>query len=1413
MNAKRLSIPFVVAVGLIYGLIGLLNAGSTPARAWDAAATAAAPAAALEWKRVSGSPGSKHLFAIHFVSDTLAWAGGEEGTLLRYDGSSWEAVPSPTNYGLRGLAMLGPDQGWATSLGAMLYFTNGVWALWPQQLPFSHSNMFAIDMADFAHGWAVGRNGSILGFDGEKWAISASPTTIQLQSVVALSRTLAFAVGGGGTILAYRGEAWQSEASPTQNGLKALAMSGPDEGWAVGDDGMIVHYDGANWTVESSPVQDTLRAVLIAASGEAWAVGQGGVIVHYDGSVWRSEASPSPYTLYGLGQSPGGQVWAVGFAGTILQYQAGQWLDATRLTPATLRDVTWDGSTGWAVGDGGAIVRHAGGNWNVISSPTSATLYALSQAEPGSLWAAGERGTLLHNDGTGWAASTSPTNFALRELAFSAPNQGWAVGGEQHATSSAGVILHYDGTSWQVASLSPQQTLYALAFASPGDGWAVGNGGQIWRYDGSAWSAYDSPTGQPLWSVAVAGPSEAWAVGAFGTILRYDGHTWQQVASPTSHGLHKIILSGPGEAWAFGDSGTLLHYDKLGWRQVPSPTTYRLMGGASDDNGGLWAVGVGGTLLHLPAGSGLELSVSPGHAFITPGATAHITPTISGLGGLSEPVTLSVPGLPDGLSANWSTTVVTPPAQPGLSLTAATTMPAGTWSLVMSANSGTLTRTTCFSLSVLPGEWLPGSSLPTERRLHAVSYDGQGTSWAVGDQGMIWRYDETNWQGQAPHTSHDLYAVAAFSPSLAWAAGAGGTLLRFDGNDWLQASSPTTQSLFALVLTAANAGWAVGGEGTLLRYDGNAWQIAPSPGHDWLYDVAIASDGSGWAVGWGGAIWRYDGTSWQVADSPASTWLRGVTCVGPEEAWAVGSEGTIAHYANGHWRLVPAPSVARLFDVHFDGPDDGWAVGGDGTVLRYDTSGWHALPSPFAPELRALGRIGSNYALAVGSQGSLACYRDRQAGTLLLPGCGGRTVSQTWQMSTRLFLPVVNQNAWAKPEVDLFGVQTIGGALSRDPAIVQQMAEAGIQWARLSLSWKLIEPANTSPERFYWSVYDDWLELLSTAGIHPLLTLSSNPSWAATLPAWYINQSDGAEQQAFVAAAVARYSQAPYRVSHWEIYNEPDNASLWWAEQGWGWWGDNATGYVDQLARLYPVIKAVDPSAQVLMGGLAYDYFTDAGGPFVQSFITDVLEAGGGAYFDQMNFHYYGSDLNGRFELFEELLASHGLDKPLVCTEVSWGQATPELEADGERYARYVPQVMLRGLAHHLPIVNWFALGDMGAWQPGLFAADQTRRPAYRAYRTLTSLLRTARYERPLSSEEIGGAPLEGYVLSWQGGSRRMDVLWTTDDTTLERRVTAAQLEIVDKYGQAHTIQDADDGQSDGLTTFQVGPSPIYVRY
>ncbi|MEP7278893.1 MAG: T9SS type A sorting domain-containing protein [Bacteroidota bacterium] len=126
----------------------------------------------------------------------------------------------------------------------------------------------------------------------------------------------------------------------------------------------------------------------------------------------------------------------------------------------------------------------------------------------------------------------------------------------------------------------------------------------------------------------------------------------------------------------------------------------------------------------------------------------------------------------------------------------------------------------------------------------------------------------------------------------------------------------------------------------------------------------------------------------------------------------------------------------------------------------------------------------------------------------------------------------------------------------------------------------------------------------------------------------------------YVYNTVTRYKQW---VKFWEIVNEPDfdNGQNGWRPPGdaGNWWDNNpgacelvnlkspVFNYIRMLRIVYEVIKSVDPTAYVSMGGVGYPSFLDvmlrntdnpAGGT-----VTSEYPFTGGAYFDCVSFHYY----------------------------------------------------------------------------------------------------------------------------------------------------------------------------------------------
>jgi len=108
--------------------------------------------------------------------------------------------------------------------------------------------------------------------------------------------------------------------------------------------------------------------------------------------------------------------------------------------------------------------------------------------------------------------------------------------------------------------------------------------------------------------------------------------------------------------------------------------------------------------------------------------------------------------------------------------------------------------------------------------------------------------------------------------------------------------------------------------------------------------------------------------------------------------------------------------------------------------------------------------------------------------------------------------------------------------------------------------------------------------------------------------------TDPAQFAAFAKTAAARYAG---RVAAWEIWNEQNTDSFFRP-------GPDVAGYTALLRAAYPAIKAADPNATVLTGGVA-PAATRVDGATISptDFLQGIYDHGGAGFFDAVGWHPY----------------------------------------------------------------------------------------------------------------------------------------------------------------------------------------------
>jgi polysaccharide biosynthesis protein PslG len=291
-------------------------------------------------------------------------------------------------------------------------------------------------------------------------------------------------------------------------------------------------------------------------------------------------------------------------------------------------------------------------------------------------------------------------------------------------------------------------------------------------------------------------------------------------------------------------------------------------------------------------------------------------------------------------------------------------------------------------------------------------------------------------------------------------------------------------------------------------------------------------------------------------------------------------------------------------------------------------------------------------------------------------------------------------------------------------AALDKLAAGGLKSIRLDLCWCDFEqtgPGTYNPN--YVRLSDSIVDAARARGLDVLVTLWGTPAWAnggaglnvpPTDPSSYANAAEG----------IARHFRG--RVVAWEVWNEP-NLSVFWR--------GTAADYAQLLRPAYRALKAGDPSARVLFGGLSYN--DDA-------WLKRAYEAGAGGAFDVMATHPYQGRPDAPPEAPDDgkrwwlthvpsvrrvMKANGDARKPIWFTEFGWSTFTsaPGASRRGVTPAQQADYLLrtielVRSRYPYVQRLYWYNDRDTAsgnAWEDnlGLLKRDLGEKPVYTALR------------------------------------------------------------------------------------------------
>jgi len=269
------------------------------------------------------------------------------------------------------------------------------------------------------------------------------------------------------------------------------------------------------------------------------------------------------------------------------------------------------------------------------------------------------------------------------------------------------------------------------------------------------------------------------------------------------------------------------------------------------------------------------------------------------------------------------------------------------------------------------------------QNLNAVWGTSSNSVLAVGDDGVILRFNGSSWQPMQSGTSATLNDIWGSAPNDVFAVGNSGVILHYDGSTWEAQESGTVVTLQSVFGTSGSDVYVVGSR-HVLRYNGSDWSTmdeAPYALYNDVYaDLETPHHGiegrfkSIFAVDLTGSFHHYDGRNWNERFLNGGKPLYGVWADNGASVVGVGNRGLFIYWNGTSSTKIPCGTVSTFLDVCGTSRFNILAVGSEGTIARFDGKQCRLMSSPTTNHLTGITGFSDGRAVAVGYFGTILTY-------------------------------------------------------------------------------------------------------------------------------------------------------------------------------------------------------------------------------------------------------------------------------------------------------------------------------------------------------------------------------------------------------------------------------------------------------
>lgn len=548
--------------------------------------------------------------SIWFEDSGHAWAVGDFGKILFWDGHNWMRQDSKTNEKLQSVCFTDAYHGWAVgSNGCILRFANNEWI---DQSINTNVNLSCIVISGDGDGWICGD--TILRLQNNEWTVFPGQETLQFSEMSFTSTNDGWAVNKDQDLYHFNGISWSEETNSNIIGaLGHLSFSDPDHGIMSSlemDGDVLYHYDHGN-VYQAIPTAN-IQSIYMFDSLSGYAVGCGGWFFMGDGKSRIYKLDKGTWSVDTIVETPlfsihgnNDMVWATGASGNIYLKQNEKWQLINGYTDHSINYMSFpDSIHGWMASYQGHVLKYERGwletdtvfdghklyglyftdsisgyaltnknasspgcmilkymNKTWISQLVNSTDYpvALSVIDSEHLWIACYKDMYFSNGFAWWKYETGLIPTQHHEgLCMVNPNLGFAVG---YSSQDSSFLSKFDGNSWNIIKQNLPPHIKRIGAFNDQNCWMSDSYGKIWKYDFLSDVLTEEVLQQNTYfencEIQMISDTEGYVSNMNG-IMRYDGSTWAYIDEMKLYTPLSFDFTHNNYKWVGGYYGLLL---------------------------------------------------------------------------------------------------------------------------------------------------------------------------------------------------------------------------------------------------------------------------------------------------------------------------------------------------------------------------------------------------------------------------------------------------------------------------------------------------------------------------------------------------------------------------------------------------------------------------------------------------------------------------------------------------------------------------------------------------------------------------------------------------------------------------------------------------------------------------------------